>query len=70
MNRIAKHFAAIVATLLLAPAAAFAVLPPEMADLVKVKSKRLADFMEVLSDERAPLRRKLGALANVWGGRD
>jgi hypothetical protein len=43
MNRIAKRFAPIVATLLLAPAAAFAVLPPEMADLVKVKSKRLAE---------------------------
>jgi hypothetical protein len=35
-----------------------------------VKSKRLADFMEVLSDERAPMRRKLGALARVWGGRE
>ena len=43
MNRIAKAWAAIVATLLLAPPAALAVMPPEMADLVKVKSKRLAE---------------------------
>jgi hypothetical protein len=34
-----------------------------------VKSKRLADFMEVLSDERASLRKKFGALAQVWGRR-
>jgi hypothetical protein len=32
-----------------------------------MKSKRLSDFFEVLSDERASLRRKLGALAQVWG---
>ena len=43
MYRLAKAWTAIVATLLLAPAAALAVLPPEMSDLVKVKSKRLAE---------------------------
>jgi hypothetical protein len=43
MYRVAKTWMAIVATLLLAPATALAVLPPEMADLVKVKSKRLAE---------------------------
>src|SRR6187402_3372432 len=43
MKRFAKAFAAIVATLSLAPAIALAVLPPEMADLVKVPSKRLAE---------------------------
>jgi hypothetical protein len=43
MNRLARAGAAIVATLLLAPAVALAVLPPEMSDLVKVKSKRLAE---------------------------
>ena len=42
MIRLAKRFAAIVATLLMVPAAN-AVLPPEMSDLVKVKSKRLAE---------------------------
>ena len=42
MIRLAKRFAAIVAMLLMAPAAN-AVLPPEMSDLVKVKSKRLAE---------------------------
>jgi hypothetical protein len=31
-----------------------------------VKSKRLADFFEVLSDERATLRRKWDALVQVW----
>jgi Mg2+ and Co2+ transporter CorA len=34
-----------------------------------VKSKRLADFLETLSDERASSRAKLGALLNVWGKR-
>ena len=34
-----------------------------------VKSKRLSEFIEVLSDERASLRKKLGALAQVWGSR-
>jgi len=43
MNRLAKTYAAFVATLLMVPATALAVLPPEMADLVKVKSKRLAE---------------------------
>ena len=31
-----------------------------------MKSKRLADFIETLSDERVSARRKLGALAQVW----
>jgi hypothetical protein len=31
-----------------------------------MKSKRLSDFFEVLSDERASLQRKLAALAQVW----
>jgi len=30
------------------------------------KSKRLADFLDALSDERLPARAKLGALAAVW----
>jgi hypothetical protein len=32
-----------------------------------VKSKRLADFLEVLADDRQPARTKLGAFARVWG---
>ena len=43
MYRLAKAWTGIVATLFLAPAAAFAVLPPEMSDLVKVKSTQLAE---------------------------
>ncbi|WP_184526085.1 MULTISPECIES: hypothetical protein [unclassified Variovorax] len=31
-----------------------------------VKSKRLSDFIDVLSDERATFRAKLGVLARVW----
>jgi len=31
-----------------------------------VKSKRLSDFIDVLSDERATFRTKLGVLARVW----
>ncbi len=31
-----------------------------------VKSKRLSDFLEVLSDERLPARTKLAAFAQVW----
>ncbi|HSW12166.1 MAG TPA: hypothetical protein VLI06_04955 [Solimonas sp.] len=31
-----------------------------------LKSKRLADFLDALSDERLPARHKLGALAAVW----
>ncbi|MBI3146269.1 MAG: hypothetical protein HYZ18_13645 [Pseudogulbenkiania sp.] len=31
-----------------------------------VKSKRLSDFLEALSDERLPQRAKLGALLEVW----
>ncbi|HET7401307.1 MAG TPA: hypothetical protein VFJ62_05980 [Usitatibacter sp.] len=34
-----------------------------------VKSKRLSDFFEVLSDERAPMRRKWQSLAHVWAKR-
>jgi hypothetical protein len=30
------------------------------------KSKRLADFLEAISDERMPVRQKFGALVNVW----
>jgi len=33
------------------------------------KSKRLADFLETLSDERAPGKRKLQALLEVWSRR-
>jgi len=33
------------------------------------KSKRLSDFLEVLSDERASTRQKFGALAQVWSDR-
>ena len=33
------------------------------------KSKRLADFLEVLSDERASAGRKMKALIDVWGTR-
>lgn len=44
------------------------VFVPTMALLVYtvMKSKRLADFIETLSDERVPARRKLAALAEVW----
>ncbi len=31
-----------------------------------VKSKRLSDFLDVLSDERATLRQKCLAFAGVW----
>lgn len=31
-----------------------------------IKSKRLADFLDALSDERLPMRAKLGALVAVW----
>ncbi|MGH8674990.1 MAG: hypothetical protein ACREVG_11840, partial [Burkholderiales bacterium] len=31
-----------------------------------VKSKRLSDFLEALSDERLGAREKFGALASVW----
>jgi hypothetical protein len=31
-----------------------------------VKSKRLSDFIDALSDERHTLRDKLGVLARVW----
>jgi len=34
-----------------------------------VKSKRLSDFLEILSDERAPAKAKLKALLDVWGSR-
>jgi hypothetical protein len=34
-----------------------------------VKSKRLADFLETLSDERAPTRQKFRALVDVWARR-
>ena len=30
------------------------------------KSKRLADFLEAISDERLPARQKYDTLANVW----
>src|SRR5262249_30625686 len=30
------------------------------------RSKRLADFLEALSDERLPARKKLAAFASVW----
>lgn len=32
-----------------------------------VKSKRLSDFLDALSDENLPTRSKLGALFSVWG---
>ena len=32
------------------------------------RSKRLADFLEALADERLPGRKKLGALVDVWRG--
>ena len=35
-----------------------------------VKSKRLSDFFEVLSDERASWGRKAGALAQVWSAKE
>jgi hypothetical protein len=35
-----------------------------------LKSKRLADFLEALADERLSARTKLGALAKVWGSPD
>jgi hypothetical protein len=31
-----------------------------------VKSKRLSDFLEALSDERLPPGAKFGSLLNVW----
>jgi hypothetical protein len=31
-----------------------------------VKSKRLSDFLEAISDERLPARAKLGSLVAVW----
>lgn len=34
-----------------------------------VKSKCLSDFLDALSDERLPLKSKLGALLAVWGAR-
>lgn len=34
-----------------------------------VKSKRLSDFLDALSDERLPLKSKVGALLAVWGPR-
>lgn len=34
-----------------------------------LKSKRLSDFLEALSDERLPSSAKLGALRQVWGKR-
>jgi hypothetical protein len=33
-----------------------------------VKSKRLSDFLDAVSDERLSVRQKLGALAAVWRG--
>ena len=33
-----------------------------------VKSKRLSEFLDALSDERLPLKAKVGALLNVWRG--
>ena len=33
-----------------------------------VKSKRLSDFLDALSDESLPWRTRLGALAQVWRG--
>jgi len=32
-----------------------------------IKSRRLSDFLDALSDERVPARAKLGALLAVWG---
>ena len=32
------------------------------------KSKRLSDFLDVLSEEALPWRTRLGALAQVWRG--
>jgi hypothetical protein len=31
-----------------------------------VKSKRLSDFLEALSDERLPVRAKIGSFLDVW----
>jgi Mg2+ and Co2+ transporter CorA len=31
-----------------------------------VKSKRLSDFLEAISDERLPARAKLGSLLDIW----
>ena len=31
-----------------------------------IKSKRLSDFLEALSDERLSARQKLGAFLDVW----
>jgi hypothetical protein len=33
-----------------------------------LRSKRLADFLEALADERMPGRGKLAALADIWRG--
>jgi hypothetical protein len=33
-----------------------------------VKSKRLSDFLDAVSDERLSVRQKVGALAAVWRG--
>jgi hypothetical protein len=35
-----------------------------------IKSKRLADFLDALSDEREPWREKWRALAKVWNGKE
>lgn len=46
----------------------FAVLVPTtwLTFYTIIKSKRLSDFLEALSDERQPMRAKLDALINVW----
>ena len=31
-----------------------------------IKSKRLSEFLDALSDERLPLREKVGAVLSVW----
>jgi hypothetical protein len=31
-----------------------------------MKSKRLSDFLEAISDERLPAKAKLGSLLDVW----
>ena len=31
-----------------------------------IKSKRLSEFLDALSDERLPLKAKAGALLDVW----
>jgi hypothetical protein len=35
-----------------------------------VKSKRLSDFIDALSDERLPVRAKLGAFLRIWRAQD